>query len=182
MNWKLVGGALFLVVVLAFGAGAAYYLGVGPAPGSGDAGDRLTEFPTATPADGSSDGGGAGSTATPTTPPFSFAIDSVEDCGLTCRDVTVTLHNNQDETATGVTVFVRIFAGQDNTDTADLVWEGRELVGTLDADASHTATKRVELSLQEAQKIDRNGGWVTIVTTVQTDDRTVTFRSSEQVA
>ncbi|MDZ7700841.1 MAG: hypothetical protein U5J98_01550 [Halobacteriales archaeon] len=141
----------------------------------------LTDFPTATPSEGGSDDGGAGTTATET-PPFSFTIDEIEECGQTCRDVTATLHNNQDETATGTTVFTRVFAGEDNTDTADLVWEGKEEVGTLEAGTSHTTTRRVELSLQDARKIEQNDGWITIVTTVQTDERTVTFRDSEQVA
>lgn len=179
MNWKHLSTGLLLVLVIALGVGGAYYAGIGPAPG-GEAGDPITDFPTATPSDESS-GDGAGSTGTMEPPPFSFTIETIDECGMTCRDVTVTLHNNQADPATGVTVFTRIFAGQDNTDTADLVWEGTEEVGTLEAGASHTTTRRVELSLQEARKIDNNGGWVTIVTTVQTDERTVTFTSSEQV-
>lgn len=174
----LVGG--FFVVVILAGLGAAFYYGVGPAPGGTDSGEVLTDFPTATSADGGTTDGGA-ETASPETPPFSFTIDEIEECGQTCRDVTATLHNNQDETATGVTVFTRVFAGQDNTAKQDLVWEGKAEVGTLEADAAHTTTRRVELSLQESRKIQRNDGWITIVTSVQTDERTVTFRDSEQV-
>lgn len=47
----------------------------------------------------------------------------VEECGQTCRDVTSTLSNNQDETATGVTVYTRVFAGEDNTAQEDLELE-----------------------------------------------------------
>lgn len=181
MNWKHVAGALLLVGMLALGLGAAYYTGAGPAPGGSDSDKRLTDFPTATPTDENSIDSEAGSTATVTTTPFSFTIDNVEECGTTCRDVTATLNNNQEETATSVTVYTRVFAGQDNNDPADLVWEGKEEVGTLGPGEAHTNIRRVELSLQEAQKIQRNDGWITIVTIVQTDERTVTFRDSEQV-
>lgn len=175
-------GVLAVAAVTTIG-GAAFYTGWGPAPGGGDAGDTITDFPTATPtATPGGNGGAAMKTATPTPPPFDFTIDRIEECGRTCRDVTATLHNNQAEPATGVTVYVRIYAGQDTTEDDAMVWEGTEPVGTLEAGGAHTTTQRVELSLQEALKVEGNGGWVTIVTTVETDARTVTFRSSEQVA
>lgn len=167
---------VLVVGLLVLGLGAALYTGAGPAPGGGSSGDDIEDFPTGT----TTDGGANDSTAA--SPPFSFAIDSVEECGQTCRDVTATLTNNQNESATGVTVYTRVFAGQNNTATDDLVWEGKEDVGGLDAAASHTTTRRVELSLQDAQKIDQNDGWITFQTTVQTDELTITFRSSEQVA
>lgn len=176
----LIGGAI-LVILVVFGLGAAFYAGVGPAPG-GSSGDSLSEFPTETAPDG--DGTADGQTAdgeSADLPPFTFAIDSIEECGTTCRDVTATLTNNQNETATGVTVYTRVFAGEDNTDEADLVWEGKNEVGTLEAGGSHTTSERIELSLQEARAIENENGWVSIVTTVQSDDRTVTFRDSEQV-
>lgn len=179
MNRNHLIAGILLVLILGIGLGWAVYSGVGPAPGSADSGDQITDFPTATPGDDSS--GGSGSTAT-AVPPFTFTIDEIEECGQTCRDVTASLQNNQDETATGTTVFTRVFAGEDNTDSNDLVWEGKEEVGTLDAGATHTTTRRVELSLQDARKIDQHDNWITIVTTVQTDERTVTFRDSEQVA
>lgn len=178
---RLAVGGLLVVVLLAVGIGAAFYSGVGPVPGGTDSSDQLTDFPTATSANGGSADGGAEPSSTAQRP-FSLTIDDIEECGQTCRDVTATLHNNQDEAATGVTVFTRVFAGEDNTAEDDLVWEGRAEVGTIDAGASHTTTRRVELSFQEAWKIDQHDGWITIVTTVQTDERTVTFRDSEQVA
>jgi hypothetical protein len=174
----LIAGIL-VVLVLAVGLGWSLYTGVGPAPGRTDSGEEITDFPTATPGEDSSGGSGANATAEP---PFAFTIDRVEECGQICRDVTASLHNNQDVTARGTTVFTRIFAGEDNTDPDDLVWEGKEEVGTLDAGATHTTTRRVELSLQDGLKIDQHDGWITIVTTVKTDERTVTFRDSEQVA
>lgn len=165
----LIGGIL-VVLVLAVGVGAAVYYGVGPAPG-GESSDPIEDFPVGTPAEPDSE-----------TAPFTFTIDDFEECGATCRDVTATLHNQQDEAATDVTVYTRVFAGENNTDTDDLVWEGTEAVGTIEAGASYTSTERVELSLQEARKVDKHDGWVTIVTTVESNEVTVTFQDSEQVA
>ncbi len=50
------------------------------------------------------------------------------------------------------------------------------------AGADHTTTKRVELSLQDPRKTNQEDGWITILTTVESDDTTVTFQDSEQVA
>jgi len=164
----LIAGVLGVLVV-AVALGSALYLGVGPAPG-GDSGEEIEEFPT------------ADSTPSSDADPFSFVIDDIEQCGETCRDVTATLDNNQDQTATDVTVYIRIFAGQDNTETDDIVWEGTEHAGTMDAGSDHTTTQRVELSLQDARKVDQEDGWITILTTVESDETTVTFQDSEQVA
>ena len=172
----LIGGAV-VVLVVAVSLGAALYTGAGPAPG-GDSGDEIEEFPTADDTDTEA----SDTTSPDETDPFSFMIDDIGECGDTCRDVTASLNNHQDETATNVTVYIRIFAGQDNTDTEDVVWEGTEDAGTLAADEDHTTTERVELSLQDARKIDQEDGWITILTTVESDNTTVTFQDSEQVA
>jgi len=165
---SLIAGVLGVLVV-AVAVGSALYLGVGPAPG-GESGDEIEDFPT------------ADATTSSDADPFSFVIDDIEECGETCRDVTATLDNNQNETATNVTVYIRIFAGQDNTATDDIVWEGTEDARTMAAGADHTTTERVELSLQDARKIDQEDGWITILTTVESDDTTVTFQDSERVA
>ena len=172
----LLGGVLLGVVIIA-GIGAALYTGVGPAPG-GDSGEDIEEFPT----EEETDDDGSTATASADAPPFSFTIDDTSECGRTCREVTATLDNNRNETATGVTVYIRILAGENNTETDDIVWEGTEDVGTMEPDAAHTTTKRIELSLQDARKVDRNDGWITILTTVESDTTTVTFQDSEQVA
>ena len=177
MNRKYVIGGVLVSLVVVVGLGAAFYLGVGLAPG-GVSGEEIEEFPTEEDADT----GGSEATSPDDTAPFSFSIDDIEECGQTCRDVTATLENNQNETATGVTVYIRIFAGEDNTDTEDIVWEGTEDVGTMEAGGTHTTTERVELSLQEGRQIDQEDGWITILTTVESDDTTVTFQDSEQVA
>lgn len=177
MNRKYVIGGVLVVVVLAASVGAMAYTGAGPAPG-GDSGDSdIEEFPT----EESADDDGAGTTTSTNTAPFTFAVDETEECGTTCRDVTATLNNEQNETATGVTTYTRIYAGENNTDTGDVVWEGTVDVGTLEGGASHTTTERIELSLQDAQKVDQNDGWITIQTTVESDDTIVTFQESRQV-
>lgn len=172
----LIGGGL-VVLVVAVGLGAALYTGAGPAPG-GDSGDEIEEFPT----EEDTDNGGSDATSSDDIEPFTFSIDDIEECGQTCRDVTSTLTNNENETATNVTVYVRIFAGEDNTDTEDIVWESTEEVGTMEAGGTFTTTERVELSLREGRKIDQGDGWITVLTTVESDDTTVTFQNSEQVA
>lgn len=186
MNRRTLAVGLLALVVVGGGAAAAVYYGIGPAPGGDDDRVEITDFPTATPAstDAGSDGGGGSSTpgATTQTPPFTLTVDEVTECGQTCRDVTVTLTNTQDEPASGVVVYTRIFAGQDNTDTDDLIWETREDVGDLEAGGSNTRTMRVELSLSEGMQIQNADGWITILTTVESADERVTFRSSEQVA
>jgi hypothetical protein len=181
MSLKTIAAVGLVVTLVMAGVAAAYVAGIGPAPGSTDE-DPLDDFPTETPHAtdaGTSTAGGATATAAPS---FTFAIGSIEECGQTCRDVTVALQNQQAEPASDVTVYTRIYAGEDNTAEDDVVWSGKEAVGTIEADTTHTATRRVELSLAEALEIENNGGWVTIVTTVETADRTVTFVDSRQVA
>jgi hypothetical protein len=185
VDGKLLAFVGVLLVVLA-GVVGALVTGVGPLPsGEAQAGaDGDAEpFPTATPAAGSTgdggDGDGTTATATPT-PPFDLAIDAIEECGQTCRDVTSTLTNQQDTTARNVTVYTRIFVG--NGTGGDVAWQGRERVGTLEAGGTATATRRVDLSYSEALAVQRNGGWITVQTTVETADRTVTFSDRRQVA
>jgi hypothetical protein len=175
MNRNHVLGGVLVVIVLAAAVGAMVYTGAGPAPG-GDSGEPIEDFPTEESAD---DGAETGSSTD--VDPFTFTVDGIEDCGTTCRDVTATLTNQRNETATGITTYIRIYAGENNTDTDDVVWEGTVDVGTLDAGDSHTTTERVELSLRDARKIDRNDGRITVLTAVESDEATATFQDSKQV-
>lgn len=200
MDKRLLAGLVIVLVVGAAGA-AAFSDVLGP---SGDDGEEVGEpFPTQTSAaptttagttsggsgggsgggDDGSGSGGSGTTATTTTAapePFDFRIGSIEECGSTCRDVTVTLTNQQETTAEDVTVYSRIFVGK-GTD-GDVVWQDSEDLGDLSSDESVTRTKRVELSFSEAYAVQQNDGWITIQTTIQTADRTVTFTDQRQVA
>lgn len=175
-------------------AGIALAAGFGPDSGN-DSGSEITDFPTATPGgdgagDGSSSGGGSGdssggsdggntSTAAPTGP-FALDVKKIEKCGTTCRDVTITLTNQQDEQASNVVVYTRIFAGN-STDPDDQVWSGKEQVGTLDAGEQYSATKRVKLSFSEGYAVKQNDGWITVQTTIKTDEQTITFSERRNV-
>lgn len=181
MDTKLTLAALLVVAV---GVGAVAVAG-DMLPG-GDSEADAEPFPTATSDDertatGGSDGEGTTTAGSPSTetPPFGFVIDTIEECGQTCRDVTSTLTNQQDTTAESVTVNTRIIAGQ-GTD-GDVVWRGNEDVGTLGPGESYTATRQVELSFADALTIQNNGGWITVQTTVETADGSVTFTDERQV-
>ena len=146
------------MVVLALGVGAADWIGLGPAPGERETGDPITDFPAQT---SQSERSAAFRTAilTPTPgPPFAFMIGRVEGCVLTCRDVTATLYNQHDAPATGVSVYSRIYAGEDSMAEPDLLWQGKAVVGTIGAAATDTSTQRVELSLRETTAPDTAGG------------------------
>lgn len=179
----VVGAVAALLVVAgvaaAFGGG---FLGTSDAPS--DESSEVSSFPTetATPSGGSASDGGSDANSTPEpAPAFAFAVERIERCGQTCRDVTSSVTNDGTEAATGVTVYSRIFVGN-STAEEDLAWQGKEPVGSLDAGETHTATKRVELSYSEALAVKSAGGWVTVQTTVQSDEKTVTFTERRKVA
>jgi hypothetical protein len=171
-----------VVVVVAGVAGAAAF-GVGPFPSDSlPNGGTTTEAPDDDP---SSAGGGGGSggggdsgtaTATPEPSPFGFTIDSIENCGNTCRDVTATLTNRQDGAVSDVDVTTRIYVKEDK------IWQGSEDVGRLAAGESSTTTKRVEIGYFDAAKIKNNDGYITVETTVQSSAGTYTFSGRRQVA
>lgn len=168
------------VIILVVTGGALGVIGAEfLAGGTGEDGGSI---PTAsgTPYGGDSGGSSGGGSGTAAPPPFEMQIESVESCGQTCRDVTATLVNNQEREATGVTVYTQIHAG-DSTD-GDVVWEGTHEVGTLTAGGSDTETRRVELSYFEALSVQRADGWITLVVTVETDRRTVTFQERRDVS
>lgn len=174
--------AVVAVVILGLaGVGLALYAGVG---GVGPGGEEVvTNTPDSTGTVyevGDRTGTGTG-TGTEQVPPFSFVITEITECGDTCRDVTVDLTNNQADAATDVSVYTRVFAGN-STAESDKIWEGREVIGRMAAGETVTSTRRVELSFQEAIAVRNNDGWITIVTTVESNEVTITFVSEEQVA
>ena len=177
--------AAVLFAILVAAGGATVFV-VSPAL-LADSGDELSEVPTAT-ATPNSGASVADSTTTatvgtaPTEPRSEFVtrVESVKRCGQTCRDVTSTVTNEGSAGAAGVTVYVRLFAGQGTS--GNLIWTGTEDVGRLPAGASHATVTRVELSLMEAAAVQGADGWITIQTTIQSNQRTVTFAESRQVA
>lgn len=111
---------------------------------------------------------------------FTLVVDNVESCGTTCRDVTTTMTNAGDASASDISVRTTLFAGN-STDESDQVWEGTEDVGTLAAGESYTTTKRVQLSWGEAYAVQQADGWVTIRTTIRTAEGTVTLTERRNV-
>lgn len=175
--------AIGMVVLLVVLSGAVITTGLlGPFEGeSGVSDPDTTDGPTDTGTVYEGNDGGSTGGEDADSPPFSFDVIDITECGQTCRDVTVTLSNTQTETATGVIVYTRIFAGN-STDDDDMVWDGIEEVGTLKANDAVTRTTRVKLGLRDSYRIKRNNGWVTVLTTVESDDITITFKTHEKVA
>jgi hypothetical protein len=173
----------------------AFVTGIGPFDADATGGASTTPDPTDPGRSGESNdragsgssggtggtGSGGGSTDAREPPPYALDVLGIEPCGNTCRDVTVRLTNERDTAARDVVVHTRIYAG--NTTASDArVWEGRREVGSLAAGGSTTATERVSLSYFEALSVTRGGGWVTIVTTVESAEGTETFRERREVA
>jgi len=119
-------------------------------------------------------------TATPsmgdTSASFAYGVDTIEECGQTCRDVTATITNDGNGTAEGISVETNIY-----TD-GDLIWEGGEEIGTLDASADYTSTQRVDLSFGDAAKVEDNDGWITIETIVRFDSGQEVITEERQVS
>lgn len=168
---------------------AAVLAGVVPLPDGTDVGDAP---PTATGAGTPGDGppGGGGGTAAPgdgsdatATPAAEFRIEvrEIVECGTTCRDVTLALSNVGTASASGVSVRTELFAGN-STDSGDRIWEGTEDVGTLAAGGTYTTTRRVTLSFSEGFAVRQADGWVTVRTTIRTDEGSVTFVERRNVA
>lgn len=171
-------GIVALLLVGTTGA-VAHGNGYGPAPGPDRGPSAGTYQPGATAPPASSDDGGSDATASDAKS-FTVIADNTEKCGRTCRDVTSTVTNEQDVTAEDVRVSTRIYAGK-GTD-GNQVWHGSADVGTLEAGESHTATKRITLSLGDAWSVKRADGWITIRTTVESADETETLLEQRKVA
>ncbi|MFC5973188.1 hypothetical protein ACFPYI_17790 [Halomarina salina] len=114
--------------------------------------------------------------ATPEAPRYDVNVTGVESCGPTCRDVTASLTNLDDEPRENVTAVIRVYAD------GRLLWTGRERVGTLEPGATHTTTKRVELTYVEALAVETSGGYVTIETTIRSDSGAVTYSERRRVS
>ena len=190
------GAVVAVVCLVLVSAGVAIALGTGALGGSGTptpaaapgtpspAGTPLSTQPPTTPPTAATptaaaptptprtDATGTSATATPG-PAFDFSVDDLAECGETCRDVEATLTNNQDETATDVTVDIRMYAG--NGTGGERVWEGTESVGRLAAGESATITRRVELSTADAIAVQQADGWVTVEATVESNGTAVTL-------
>lgn len=179
-----VGVAALALLAVVAGATA---LGVGPfgtadAPSVNEPGIS-TANSTGTGTDAGDAGGagdGGGGDAGPNDPdhvrPFAVVVESVDECGRTCRDVTASLTNDGGNPRSNVTATTQIVAGEET------VWEGSQEIGTLGPDETATRTARVEIGLVDAARIERNDGVVTIVTVVRWDGGSATYRERRTVA
>lgn len=122
----------------------------------------------------SADPGALQSNLDETNASFRYSVDSVTECGATCREVSGTLTNNGTAAATNVTVQTRVYAG------GDLLWEGGADAGRLAPEESYTDTKTIELSLLEGQQAKANGE-VTFKTIVRFDGGTKVFTAVQPV-
>lgn len=105
---------------------------------------------------------------------FQYVVDSVDECGLTCRNATGTLTNNGSEPANNITIRTRLYADD------DLLWKGSTDVGGLDSGESHTDSMQIELGFSNGQKAKSNGQ-VTIETIISFDEGTDVFRAVRKV-
>jgi hypothetical protein len=183
---------IVVVAVVVVAIGGLVYLGTGQQPavdvGGVDWGGDVDSEETDSDGDVGSNGAVDRETTEPAydqrtaaEPAFGFSVDAVESCGTTCRDVTATVTNTGNDTATDVEASTSLYAGKNSTDTEALVWEGTETIGTLDTGESSTTTERIELSFGDAATIQENDGWITIRTTVESEERTTTFQRTRQV-
>ncbi|WP_129114531.1 hypothetical protein [Halegenticoccus tardaugens] len=135
---------------------------------------------TASKSDGDSAAGGqnatgSGETADGDDKRFRFAVERIEECGTTCRDVTVVVTNTGDRVDSEVVVVSRISADGDE------LWRGQETVDSMDRDERVTRTERVDLGYADAYKVQRNDGYVTIDTTIRWAGGEETFTERRKV-
>ncbi|EJN60972.1 hypothetical protein [Halogranum rubrum] len=189
MNGRYAAVGVALLVVVAGGIVGVLSTGDGPVDvvdsvlgndsASDDAGTGDADGGSTDGGDGGSGGGDAasdgGSTSEPETE-FAFAVRNIENCGQTCRDVTVELTNTMDSPATDVEVNTRI------TTDGDEIWSASESFDEVDDGASKTETKRVKLGYFDAAKVKQNGGTIRIKTTVAWDGGEQTFSETRKVA
>lgn len=174
-----------VVGVLILAAGAALVANGGLQAGGGpplSADGSATTDTSGTASDGSGDGaatgGGTddGSDGAADRAPYGFTIDRIEGCGTTCREVTATLTNTGNETRSDVRVNTKLLADGDE------LWEGDQTVGDMESGEAFTETRTVDVGYWGGVQIQRNDGYVTIRTTVTSEQGTVTFEERRKVA
>jgi len=171
-DWPVAGLLAVVGVLLLVTAGIALtgVFGFFGSDGTGVSTESGT--PTAVDMSTSKTGGTAGGL-------FTLETRDVETCGMLCRNVTSTVTNEQPTAARDVTIETRLYVGND-TD-GSVRWTQVERIGYIGAGESYWATHRVELALEDALDIQDAGGWVTIRTTVESANRTVTVTERSEV-
>lgn len=184
MNAKLIGVVVVGLVIVA-GAIGALVTGIGTSgyAASDSDGDSEETYEHTVVVGGTDSGesasgsseGSDGSGSTEELPPFSFGVEKIEKCGDTCRKVTASITNNQNESK-DVTVRSVIY-----TD-GEKIWEGKSRLGSLESGETRTDTKTVKLSYMEAYKVKQNDGKILVKTYVVTEDATYVFKERRDVA
>lgn len=112
---------------------------------------------------------------TQTEGPFTLASEDVSICGLTCREVTVTLSNQGNETVTNVTVESEILAND------EVIVQRQMENGRLRPNESVTRTIQVNVGLDALQQIRQGNGMITVQTQVNSDRYNETFTARRPV-
>lgn len=138
----------------------------GPAPPAPDAESPATDGGDAPP-----------QTANETNNSEQFTVDAevTGNCGQRCRQVSANLTNNGTETAHNVSTVTRI------TVDGVRIWQRTNRLGNVSAGESVERTARVEIGYADAIRIARNGGRVTITTTVYWAEGNATFQERRQI-
>jgi len=182
--------SLVVAAVILVGLAAAFTLGgslLGSDRPTADASPNATTVgPETTTADdlvtdggeSSADDGGADAStnATPEPAAFRLVVDSVENCGTTCRDVTVTIRNVGGRSAEDVDVRVRLLAD------GDRLWSGSESFDAIGEGERRRQTRRVDVGFVGAAKVEAKDGYVTIETTIEWDGGRQTLSERRKVA
>ncbi|MCU4802584.1 hypothetical protein OB920_19650 [Halobacteria archaeon HArc-gm2] len=159
------------IVVTVIVVGGLVAFGQGTFGGSGDAHTtpaQTADHGGAAESDDDSSGGGER--------PFTLDVQKIENCGKTCRDVTVSLTNNGGNPRENISVTTTVYAGQDS------VWQGEASIGTLASDESTRRTEQIDVGYVGGAKIERNDGTVTIETVVHWDGGEARYSEQRQVA
>jgi hypothetical protein len=151
MNRKLLALVGGVIVVAAALGGVAVVFGLVPGPGGGGSTGRPPTVAEPTAENGTE----------PEPAGFEYAVTNVSECGRTCRLLESELTNTMTESASNVTLTYDVYAGGNST-----VWEGRESLGSLAANATTEQETRIEVGMSGGLKIRQNGGNATIITTV----------------
>lgn len=147
-----------IVALVVAGFGGAYVFGV--APGGNGGAPPVNE-----------------STGQNGTQAFSFTVNETEKCGKQCREMSVTVANQQDEAAENVTLDFDVYAGSES-----VVWNGTEQVGTLESGETESLQLTITVDDEGYEQIVGNWGTVTLQTTVTGENATDEFEHERNVA
>jgi FlaG/FlaF family flagellin (archaellin) len=110
-----------------------------------------------------------------TASPFDIQTGNVVVCGLTCREVEVTLTNQHNETLSNITVESDITTGE------QLIAQREAQIESLEPNESVSRTIQARVGLGTLSQIRQNNGRITIETQVASDRYNETFVRQRQV-